>query len=206
MQIVEGNFKFKAELKDRDKTTHLVLHHAMWKNCTAQDIHRIHINERKFFGIGYNYFVSKDGFVTTGRSIEKIGAHCEGCNDYSIGICFEGDYETEENMPQEQLQAGRELIKMISDIYPDIIIKEHKDMPNQATLCGGKYFPFDDLINLENNFTDTKGHWCEKMISQAYSNGLIKGYSDNTFKPDKSITRAEMVVIIMNLYDRISKK
>ena len=67
-------------------------------------------------------------------------------------------------------------------------------------------FNIKKIIDEKDIFTDIKGHWCEKMISQAYSNGLIKGYSDNTFKPDKNITRAEMVAIIMNLYDRISKK
>ena len=118
----------------------------MWKKCTVEDIHRIHINERKFFGIGYHFFIRKDGTVNIGRGIDEVGAHCKGFNDISVGVCFEGDYELEKEMPAEQLQAGRELIKMITDIYNDLEIRTHGNMPNQATLCAGRYFPFDELI------------------------------------------------------------
>lgn len=45
-------------------------------------------------------------------------------------------------------------------------------------------------------FTDVEGHWAEKMINFATKSGWIKGYPDNTFKPDANITRAEVAAII----------
>ncbi|MGP1411436.1 MAG: S-layer homology domain-containing protein [Peptoanaerobacter stomatis] len=49
-------------------------------------------------------------------------------------------------------------------------------------------------INAET--TDTKGHWAEKTITQWQDRGLISGYEDGTFKPNKEITRAEFVRIL----------
>lgn len=48
-------------------------------------------------------------------------------------------------------------------------------------------------------FTDTTGHWAEKTIANAKKNNVINGYSDNTFKPDAPMTRAELVAVINRL-------
>lgn len=48
-----------------------------------------------------------------------------------------------------------------------------------------------------NVFADLNGHWAEDEIGLAYSAGLISGYSDNTFMPQKEITRAEFCAFLM---------
>lgn len=40
---------------------------------------------------------------------------------------------------------------------------------------------------------DLSGHWAEKTVSEWQDKGLIGGYEDGSFKPDKAITRAEFV-------------
>ncbi|MNK80699.1 Cellulosome-anchoring protein precursor [compost metagenome] len=45
-------------------------------------------------------------------------------------------------------------------------------------------------------FTDTPGHWAEAAILKVQAAGIIRGYNDHTFRPDKSLTRAEAVVIM----------
>ena len=47
-----------------------------------------------------------------------------------------------------------------------------------------------------NAATDTKGHWAQKTITQWEEKGLISGYKDGTFKPNKEVTRAEFVHIL----------
>lgn len=47
-------------------------------------------------------------------------------------------------------------------------------------------------------FSDISGHWAEANIKQAVSSGIVKGYSDGTFKPGKTVTRAEFAVMLMN--------
>ena len=55
-------------------------------------------------------------------------------------------------------------------------------------------------------FEDVKGHKFETAINQAYGNERIKGYPDGTFKPDNSITRAEVATMLNKLYDRYPDK
>ena len=40
--------------------------------------------------IGYHYLIGLNGELWTGREITEIGAHCEGQNTGSIGICYVG--------------------------------------------------------------------------------------------------------------------
>ena len=47
------------------------------------------------------------------------------------------------------------------------------------------------------NFTDVKaGMWCNRAIATLTNMGIIKGYTDGSFQPNKSITRAELATII----------
>lgn len=51
-------------------------------------------------------------------------------------------------------------------------------------------------------FTDTAGHWAAADIARAAELGLIGGYEDGTFKPDNSLTRAQLVTILYRLAGR----
>lgn len=62
---------------------------------------------------------------------------------------------------------------------------------------------FDDFdSSIEYDFTDVKGHWAEKEIYEAAEYGWIKGYEDNTFRPNQSITRAEAMTLINRVLKR----
>ncbi|MEK0315050.1 InlB B-repeat-containing protein [Cohnella sp. 56] len=50
----------------------------------------------------------------------------------------------------------------------------------------------------EVSFSDIAAHWAEASIKQAVSAGIVKGYPDNTFKPGRTVTRAEFAVMLMN--------
>lgn len=56
------------------------------------------------------------------------------------------------------------------------------------------------VINANAKLTDIKGHWAEGTIQEFVSKGYVGGYSDNTFKPNNSITRAEFVSIVNNYF------
>ncbi|WP_138754471.1 InlB B-repeat-containing protein [Paenibacillus sinopodophylli] len=49
----------------------------------------------------------------------------------------------------------------------------------------------------ETILTDIKGHWAEANIRDLVQTGAINGYTDRTFKPNDSITRAEFVSILV---------
>lgn len=46
-----------------------------------------------------------------------------------------------------------------------------------------------------NPFKDTAGHWAKDAIDKAYAQGIIKGYGDNSFRPDALVSRAEAVAM-----------
>ena len=51
-------------------------------------------------------------------------------------------------------------------------------------------------------FSDINGHWAQKNIELAAGNGWINGYTDGTFRPNKSIIRAETFAMINRVLDR----
>ncbi len=55
-------------------------------------------------------------------------------------------------------------------------------------------------------FTDMQGHWAREAVERACRLGLVKGVSDTDFAPDRPLTRAEGVVLVMRLYDLLAGK
>ena len=65
---------------------------------------------------------------------------------------------------------------------------------------------FDDTeVEYEGDFKDIEGHWAEEYIKRASAYGWIEGYSDNTFRPDQFITRAEAMTLINRVLNRIPR-
>lgn len=51
------------------------------------------------------------------------------------------------------------------------------------------------------NFSDVPmDHWAKQYIEVAAEVGIASGYGDGTFKPDKNVTHAEALTILMNLH------
>lgn len=51
-------------------------------------------------------------------------------------------------------------------------------------------------------FSDVGRSWCYDSVATAYANGWVSGYSDGTFRPNQTITRAEAVVILNSVLGR----
>jgi len=47
-------------------------------------------------------------------------------------------------------------------------------------------------------FSDIEGHWAKEWIKNAVNLGFVSGYEDGTFKPDRTITRAEFSKLLNN--------
>lgn len=53
-------------------------------------------------------------------------------------------------------------------------------------------------VNPEREFTDLDGHWAKDMINQLARIGFIRGYLDGSFKPERPISRAEFVSLLVH--------
>jgi len=141
--IRDAGLQFNGTPATRAKTSAIVLHHADAVSCSVEDVHRWHLSNG-WIGIGYHFFVRKNGEIWRGRPIDWVGAHAKGANDFSVGVCFEGSYESKDtSMPDAQIAAGKELVSYLLGLYPGAAVKKHKDYC--STDCPGKYFPFDAI-------------------------------------------------------------
>jgi len=69
--------------------------------------------------------------------------------------------------------------------------------PSQiVAICRPQYKPEEP-----ENTDDITGHWAEKAIRRCVERGLLRGYPDGSFGPDKPVTRAELAVILDRMED-----
>lgn len=141
MKINEIAYKWNGALSKRRSTSRIILHHAVASKCSAQQIHSWHL-ANGWVGIGYHFFVRKDGRIYRGRPEDTVGAHAGNNNYDSIGICFEGNFMTE-TMPIIQKWAGQELVQYLKDKYGISKVQKHSDV--NATGCPGTHFPFKEV-------------------------------------------------------------
>ena len=61
---------------------------------------------------------------------------------------------------------------------------------------------FEATYEGENLFPDIDGHWAQDYINEAANAGIVDGYPDGTFGPQKLITRAEAMTMVNRTIDR----
>ena len=61
---------------------------------------------------------------------------------------------------------------------------------------------FEATYEGENLFPDIAGHWAQDYINEAANAGIVDGYPDGTFGPQKLITRAEAMTMVNRTIDR----
>lgn len=106
----------------------------------VKDIDRWH-RERGFAQVGYHYVIPVSGTVQFGRGIERVGAHAQGFNQGSVGICLIGGVDAKgkpaDNFAPVQKRALRELIEDLLtriDGTPDIC--GHRDLSPDLDMNG----------------------------------------------------------------------
>ena len=106
---------------------------------------------RGFNGCGYHYYVTRDGHLHVGRSEYKSGAHAEGFNAHSLGICYEGGLD-ERGYPADtrtnlQKAAMAALLRALKQDYPKAQILGHRDLPgvNKDCPCFDAKTEYEDL-------------------------------------------------------------
>lgn len=94
----------------------------------------------------------------------------------------------------------------IIDGYPDGTFKPNKAITRaEFTSMVTKFVntvAIETNAHERNSFTDITGHWASQSIEKAADAGIISGYPDGTFRPNRSITRSEAVSIINRLTNR----
>lgn len=150
MKIIETNLSF-GSMSVRSKTNRIIVHHAAAKSCGAATIHQWHKNNG-WSGIGYHFVVRKNGTIERGRPEKYVGAHASGSNSDSLGVCFEGNFESE-TMNATQKNAGKELVAYLKKRYGISKVQRHKDVG--STDCPGANFPFSEIAGASGSVSVT---------------------------------------------------
>lgn len=94
--------------------------------------------DKGWSGIGYHKVIRRNGTIEDGRPLDNIGAHVEGFNAKSVGICMVGgkgsDGKGEANFTPPQWESLRNLIIGLKEKYPRAKIVGHRDL-NEGKEC-----------------------------------------------------------------------
>ncbi len=106
------------------------------RDYTVADIRQMH-KAQGWVDIGYNYLVYRDGSIHEGRNVDLVGAHCQGHNAQSIGVCYVGGVARDGKTPKDtrtkaQKDALINLLMQLVCLYPDARIHGHRDFAAKA--------------------------------------------------------------------------
>ena len=107
--------------------------------------------QRDFRCIGYHYLIlndrpdsdigvpENDGKIQKGRNLAVQGAHCEGLNESSIGICLIGDNDKitaiEDTFSPAQIATLKSLVIALKTEFPDLEISGHNEFAHKYCPC-----------------------------------------------------------------------
>jgi N-acetylmuramoyl-L-alanine amidase len=103
------------------------------------EIRKWHL-QRGFADIGYHYVIRRNGLIEKGRPDSMPGAHAEGYNMHSLGLCLvgglkKGTTKAEDNFEAVQKATLFGLLKELHGKYPTATILGHRDLPGVTKAC-----------------------------------------------------------------------
>lgn len=95
--------------------------------------------QRGFSMVGYHYVIKTDGEIQEGRPLDYVGAHVQGFNSRTVGICLIGGVDAK-NKPSDNFTSHQKfslltLLKDLSDRFPGAEILGHRDFPGVNKAC-----------------------------------------------------------------------
>jgi len=100
----------------------------------AAEIKKWHL-ARGWKDIGYHHIIRRNGVIEAGRSEAITGAHTEGHNSNSIGVCLVGGIDRTgkavSNFTPVQWASLINLIRTLKSKYPNATIHGHREYANK---------------------------------------------------------------------------
>lgn len=120
----------------RTKTDTIVVHCSATQptqDIGADTIRKWH-KEQGWQDIGYHLVIRRNGMLEFGRKLDEVGAHVQGHNATSVGICLVGGIDAkgkaEDNFTPAQYQMLRAVLNFLAALYPNARKKivGHRDL------------------------------------------------------------------------------
>lgn len=130
-----------TEYTPRSRTDFIAVHCSATPptaNVDENEIRKWHI-ARGWTDIGYNIVILRDGVIQIGRPLDHMGAHVEGYNDRSLGVCLVGGVDAvghaEDNFTEKQKLSLVATLRFCRLYAPGAKILGHRDFPNVSKDC-----------------------------------------------------------------------
>lgn len=102
----------------------------------AKEIRGMHMDPRRpggpFADIGYHYVIRENGTIEKGRADDVIGAHVQGWNSNSLGICLVGGLDLARKpantFTPAQFESLEQLLRQLYLAYPITRTCGHRDL------------------------------------------------------------------------------
>jgi N-acetylmuramoyl-L-alanine amidase len=128
--------------RSKPRITEIIVHRSATpegKDYTVLDIRKWH-KQQGWSDIGYHYVVYRNGHIEAGRDVDIIGAHCEGHNAHSIGVCYIGGCARDGRTPKDTRTLAQKaaLISVLTELrqmYPQAKIYGHRDFDKHGKKC-----------------------------------------------------------------------
>jgi N-acetyl-anhydromuramyl-L-alanine amidase AmpD len=109
------------------------------QSFTVEDLRASHNDQFHGKGIGYHYYITRDGQVYQTRSEAEIGMHARRYNAHSIGICYEGGLDekgraADTRTPQQRASLIA-LLRALKVDYPQAEIMGHCELKGVHKDC-----------------------------------------------------------------------
>lgn len=131
------------------------------KHFDVDEIRRWHVEGRGWKDIGYHYIVYLDGSIHNGRPVEVPGAHVQGQNKNSIGVCYvgglsnikdkTGKWPAEDTRTPEQKEALWRLLMELMGCYKGATLHGHNEFANKACPSFNVAKEYKDIIAFHND-------------------------------------------------------
>lgn len=122
----------------RTETNKVILH------CSAtppkmdigvEEIKKWHL-QRGWSDIGYHFVIRLDGTLEQGRNLHMVGAHTQGYNKASVGICYVGgldeDMKPSDTMNEAQRKTFLGILLALRRVYGCLTLHGHNEFARKA--------------------------------------------------------------------------
>lgn len=81
--------------------------------------------------IGYHFLIYTAGAVAGARHVDEVGAHAQGYNATSLGICLIGH----DRFTRAQWESLKRLVESLLSSYPGAQVIGHRGLPGVSKTC-----------------------------------------------------------------------
>lgn len=121
-------------MAQRKQTDMIVVHCSATKpsmDIGAKEIREWH-KAKGWSDIGYHFVIRRNGEVENGRNVRDIGAHVEGHNWNTVGICMVGgvDYSNrpKSNFTNAQWVSLKKTVRYLYQLFGQLPLRGHHDL------------------------------------------------------------------------------